>query len=281
MKVYLAVWVLCTIAAIVTAAPYNDTRLGRDNSKAQPQSSTPTAASKNQNDKPSAESIKADSYTPKWYTPLERPEWLTVIIATFALLVIGWQSWETRKAAEASQKSVETAAQNIELYISKERARLRIEMKPLAFPSQADPAYNTVDFNVAIYGPTDAFVTESLCVAYFYPWQVIDNPDLANLAMLPIHSLTSVIRANSPPIECYAFLNIDASSTNDNVTIAEIKAKRLAVGIRGFIKYRDVFGRDRETAFRYVWRYSDAMYGLGEEFGDWIKRGNLEENRET
>jgi hypothetical protein len=151
-------------------------------------------------------------------------------------------------------------------------------MKPLVFPPNPDSFYS-VNFKVSIHGPTDAFITESSCAAYFYPWEVINRPDLADLAMFPIHPLPAVIPANSPPVDCYAFLSI--GNAPYNVIVAEIKAKKLFVGIRGFIKYKDVFGKDRETAFRYLWQYTDLIYGLGEEFGDWTKRGNPEENRET
>jgi hypothetical protein len=274
MRVYLAVWALCLIAVIMTCEPNNSTSFPQSNSQTQAQDGTTTIEANQKNYKTAYESSKSDTHSPNWYAPLERPEWDAVVVAIGALLLIGWQSWETRKAAQASQK-------NTELYISKERARLRVDIKPLTFPSQTDPAYNMVDFTVSIYGPTDAFVTESSCAAYFYSSHVIDTPDIADLSMFPIHSLPSAIKANSPPIECYAFLNIAVTGeTNDNVIIAEIKAKHFAVGIRGWIKYRDVFGRDRETTFRHVWQYTDVKYGLG-EFGDWIKRGKPEENRES
>lgn len=57
----------------------------------------------------------------EWYTALEQPEWLTLIVAVFALGIIAWQSWETRKAAQASNKSVDAA-------IRSERARVMPEL---------------------------------------------------------------------------------------------------------------------------------------------------------
>jgi hypothetical protein len=179
--------------------------------------------------------------------------------------------------AKAAKKVAETSAKNIELYIGKERARLRIELKPLVFP--AKPEYShSVDFTVSIHGPSDAFITESLCTAYYFPPQVIAQPDLAVSVMMPINPLPSVITANSPPVDCYAFLGFNDASYK--VIVDEIKAKNFIVGIRGFIKYKDVFGGERETAFRYVWQYTDVMYGLGEQYGGWVQQ-NPDENRET
>jgi hypothetical protein len=273
MRVYIAVFALCIIAAIMASEPYSSPRTEQNTESAQ-ESREGAVTVTEQPPKTGNSEQKAQNDPPEWYTAFERPEWAAVVVALIGLGIIGWQSWETKKAAQATEK-------NTELYINKERARLRVDIRPLTFPSQTDPAYNMVEFTVSIYGPTDAFVTESSCAAYFFPWQVIDNPDIADLSMFPIHSLPSAIKANSPPIECYAFLNIAVTgSANDNVLIAEIKARNFAVGIRGWIKYRDVFGRDRETTFRHVWQYTDVKYGLG-EFGDWIKRGKPEENRET
>lgn len=184
------------------------------------------------------------------------------------------------RSVAATEKSAVTAKENIELYISKERARLRVEMKPLVLPPKPDPAY-TVNFTVNIYGPTAAFITESLCVAYIFPMEVIDNPELGVAVMFPIHPLPTVIPANSPPLDCYAFLSL--ISSDEKFFISEVKARRFFVGIRGFVKYKDVFDRERVTAFRYVWKYHEAMDSPGEEqeYGDWIKRGKPEENQET
>lgn len=184
------------------------------------------------------------------------------------------------RSVAATEKSADTAKENIELYISKERARLRVEMKPLVLPPKPDPAY-TVNFTVSIHGPTAAFITESLCVAYIFPCEVIDDPELGVAVMFPINPLPTVVPANSPPQGCYAFLSLNDSA--EKFLIPEAKAGRLFIGIRGFIKYKDVFDRERLTAFRYVWKYAEGMYGLGEEqeYGDWVKRGKPEENQET
>ena len=184
----------------------------------------------------------------------------------------------TLKAAIAAKESADATRESVEMFISKERARLRIDLKPLVLPPKPEPAY-TVDFTVSIHGPTAAFINESSCVAYIFPWEVVDEPELGVAIMFAIHPLPSVIPANSPPLDCYAFLSLNSS---DKVLIDEAKAGRSFIGIRGFIKYKDVFDRERITAFRYIWKYAEAMHGLGEEEdGDWVQRGKPEENQET
>ncbi len=186
------------------------------------------------------------------------------------------QSGILQESVQAARDAAEAAKQNTEMFISKERARLQVEMKPLVLPSESNAPYDTVDFTVSAYGQTDAFVTDSLCVAGVGPQEFINYPELWDRVMFPIHSLPSVVVANSAPRECSALIGKSGDS-GDDLLIQEVKAGRMFVCVRGFIKYKDVFDRERETAFRYVWRYSEAVA----DYGQWGKCGSPEENRET
>ncbi|MGB7133566.1 MAG: hypothetical protein WBD59_22330, partial [Candidatus Sulfotelmatobacter sp.] len=134
-------------------------------------------------------------------------------IATWALIVtlvgIFWQASVSGKAAKA-------AARNIKLYINKERARLRVEIKPLNLPAKPDPGY-AVDFTVNIYGQTDAFITDSRCVAAICPQQSINYPEPGDAVMFPIHALPPVVVAKTEPVSCWAYL----AAADDNFTITE------------------------------------------------------------
>jgi hypothetical protein len=190
----------------------------------------------------------------------------------------------SRAAANAAQDGVviakdsaEAARSSVEMFISKERARLRIELKPLLLTPKYGSAY-TVDFTVSIYGATPAFIVQTACVTYVLPLEAIESPQAGDAVIFPIFSLPPVIPASNPPQDRFAFLHLDEQ--NGSMLIAEIKAGRLFVGVRGFIKYRDVFDRNRETSFRYVWKYS-SIYGLGGDYGNWEKCGTKEENQDT
>jgi len=176
-------------------------------------------------------------------------------------------------AASASTNALATQ-DTVNLFINKERARLRVNMKPLRLEIE-DGESHTVDFAVSIDGATAAYITESRCVAYIMPLEVIQNPDLCEAVMFPMHSLPNVLVPNSSPSEDWALLELNED--HRGLFISEIKEGRMVVGIRGFIKYRDVFDRDRETRFRYVWK----PFGVGYEFGSWQESGAVDENRET
>jgi len=245
--------------------------------------------------------------TPHWYAS---PEWILVIVGSFTFIVIGWQAWATRIAAEATRvaavatqasaaavrtqvgvmerqtkatedaaiaakEGAEAASKNIEMFISKERARLKISQKPLDLSKEA-VAY-TVDFTVDNYGSSAANVVETGCVTYALPLQSISEPDVCSAVMFPMHSIPSIIPPNGPPSEQYAFLFAQ------DMVLNEVKSDRIFVGIRGFIKYRDTFDRERETRFRYVWKYHSLMptpTGTT-RWGNWEKCGSEEENKET
>ncbi len=64
------------------------------------------------------------------------------------------QSGILQESVQVARDAAEAAKQNTEMFINKERARLRIEMKPLVLPSESDTGYNTVDFTVCAYGQT-------------------------------------------------------------------------------------------------------------------------------
>ena len=64
--------------------------------------------------------------------------------------------------------------------------------------------------------------------------------------------------------------------------VNEIKLDRAFVTVWGFIKYKDVFDRDRETRFRRAWKFSDAIpIGVSHRPGKWEKCGSAEDNKET
>jgi hypothetical protein len=174
--------------------------------------------------------------------------------------------------AKAASDGAEAANKNVEMFISKERARLRIDLKPLDLKLKYDSTY-AVDFALNIHGTTAAYIVDHRCTAYLAPWEIVGEPEAATALMFPIYSLPNVIAPNTPPLEQYAFLHVDG--TED---LSEIKESRQFVGVRGFIKYKDVFDRERETRFRYVWKYS--LYGGGVS-GNWEKSGSEEDNLET
>jgi len=182
------------------------------------------------------------------------------------------------RSVAATEKNAAAAKENIELYISKERARLRVELKPLslgsAFELGTGPVY-VVNFTVTSHGPTAAYIGDTGCAAIVLPLEVICSEDAGAAIILSLTSLPSIIPPGTAPIDQMRSFHYGGKGKDDPI-LSEIKNSRLFVGIRGFIKYRDVFDREREIRFRYVWKYHE-----GQEYGDWVKCGKPEENHET
>jgi hypothetical protein len=174
--------------------------------------------------------------------------------------------------AIATQQAAEAANKNIEAFISRERARLLIEMKPLKFGGH----WGSIDFIVKNDGSTSAYILDSSCAAFVCNEGTINDPDLATSIMMRLTRLPKVIPASGLPVEEFAVW----SYKRDEPLEGEIKQNRLLVGIRGWIKYRDVFDRERQTTFRQVWKYAEFM-GTVYDWGEWHQGGIPDENRQT
>ncbi len=62
-------------------------------------------------------------------TPLERPEWWLVGVGIITCGFIAWQSWETKKAAQAAKKGAEAAFLNAKAVINSERAWVTVTIQ--------------------------------------------------------------------------------------------------------------------------------------------------------
>lgn len=202
------------------------------------------------------------------------PEWGLVIVGLVTLGFVAWQAYETRR-------SVQAAGNNMELFIDKERARLRIDFKDLTLKRDDNLPIYTIDFKVSVFGSTAAFVTDSKCAGYAFPQEFIAQEDTATSMMVSIQGLPKVIAAGSQPLHLFTIFQNDREGDSEMI-MNEIRADRYFVGVRGFIKYKDVFDRERETRFRYVWKYLPYSPPEGaERWGNWEKCGQDEDNRET
>jgi hypothetical protein len=176
--------------------------------------------------------------------------------------------------AVAAEVAANAAKDNIELLISKERARLVVDLDELDL-SPHQGIYE-VRFKISILGTTPALIVDTKCAAYIVSEDWVAHEETSDRVMLALRYVPSIIPANSAPIEEFAILTA-ASYEDSELLIGEVKASKLFVGIRGVIVYKDVFDRERKTSFRYVWRPS-LISGIG---GEWKKCGNPEENNAT
>lgn len=181
----------------------------------------------------------------------------------------------TREAAEAAAKNADAAAKNIEMFVSRERARLTIEMKPLTLKPQSG-SYD-VEFAIVLHGSTEAFISESACAAYFVFPKVTEDPESGKSILLPIMKLPKIMSPTNRNIESLTVWQWKP----DRDVISEIRGNKMHVGFRGWIKYKDVFDRERITKFRYTWKYFETVLGQVLDFGNWEASGTPDENMET
>lgn len=205
----------------------------------------------------SNQSPKADS--PKWYSD---SAWWLVIIGAATAFVIGWQSFETRRAAQASRDSVA-------LFRSKERAQLTIKVSShrwRADSSVVSPIHApNIQFRVTNFGSTHAFNVR-LLVSYLISSS--DSP--AALPSFQEIDISSTIRANfkdSQPV-----LHPTIKNSIDELGGLMGGTKFMQVAAR--LTYTDVFGEQRETRMRSICRNDGTR-------SQWTEHGEPSENDAT
>jgi hypothetical protein len=189
----------------------------------------------------------------------------------FAALTFGaiwFQAVKTADAAQAAQKSVTAALRAIEITMSKERARIRVDSVDLRLLANSISAHNahgesdTVRFRIYCAGATDAFVAES----YADIWQG-DRPTSPsrNRANLPIE-LPKVIKPDGEDI----WKNEPIDWLTDDLAQSSIPTgakKTFFIHFKAVIRYADVFQANArwEMESKYVW---EVTYH-GSETGGW------------
>jgi hypothetical protein len=187
---------------------------------------------------------------------------------------MGTQTAASAIASAAAMKSAEAAIQNVEVFVSKERARLRIEAEKLKLEPPVEYSIQEVWHTVANHGSTPAFVVDSGSIAYVSD---SDQPSEKQVLLPPLMGYESVILPNAKPLRKSTFFVGNKLTKAD---IAAIDDGKCFVHVHGFIKYKDAFDRERETRFKYVWQII-CRFEDGDNVGHWLRRGNEADNQET
>ena len=159
---------------------------------------------------------------------------------------------EAAKAnAEAARLNAEAAKEMLELIINKERARIRVELKKLDL-SVGGYLLSTVEYTVRLYGSTEARIIDSGAEAYVHSSA---EPSATKSSYVLPMALEQVFTPQSPVVDKFAFLSPAMKLEKGDVD--KINERKSFVHFRGFIKYKDVFERERETRFQYLWSVTD------------------------
>ncbi len=178
------------------------------------------------------------------------------------------------KSVALAEKNAETARQNIEMFVSRERAHLRVEVMPLEWPLPPGPA--KLKYKVTLHGATEAYITSSCARA-----EIIDSlepPDDAK--WWPAMSIPQVISPANRVVDGIVE-GIFPKMNLEQPDIDAIDAGKKFIHFRGFIRYEDVFGTERASRFLRVWEVSKVRNPDGTRSAHWGKRGSPKDNSET
>jgi hypothetical protein len=273
MKFSILVAILCS-AAIGLCSEQKDSPAKNETPAA---NSTPTPMPSNGDHKPADQTETAKGGSPHWYTS---SEWWLVIIAALTGFAIAYQAREmvktteiigkqvdlmkrqtdilveynkaTREAADAAGKSADIAKLSVDHMISKERARIRIEMDEVKLGDRGDRyAIDEVTFRLFCHGTTPAFIVERMGRV-----TVSDSPVPVKTVLHPIAGSLPDVVYPSPAAVITSTVIIHQHL--DDAKRDAIQQGKLILQFYGQIKYRDVFDNIRETRFRYLWRVSEV-----------------------
>jgi hypothetical protein len=189
---------------------------------------------------------------------------LLVLVGAITAGVIGWQSFETRRAANA-------AIRNIDILVDKERAKLTIQINNLVYQLVGAGGFPAtfVTGKIWNYGQSKAILLSAEIGA------AVDNSPKPNpkLDIAPIARIPDIITLDSRPDWQAAILPKQLTDA-DFQAVAEGK---MFVRFFALIKYRDIFNIERETSFYRVWKPFNGL----RDYGLWEKIGPPSANRET
>jgi hypothetical protein len=201
-----------------------------------------------------------------WHKLVTWPEGITAWAILFTLGAIIWQAVETRKAAIAARDSINT-------FISKERARLRIEVEPLNYEWPKEVSLGPpIDFKLCYNGTTEAFIkiSEVWC-------DISDSKEPCPGKISSILDIPKVITKDTVLKEQKAL--IWPSLSGD--TLQEVKDGKSFVHFYGFVRYTDVFDKERETGWYYPWSVEAHPYFPEITNSRWVRRKCAGYDQET
>jgi hypothetical protein len=196
---------------------------------------------------------------PKVYST---PEWVLVVVGLITCCVIGWQSWETRKSAQA-------AALNAEALINAERPWVMVQVEKLPGENAAKSVFQLNVFN---YGKTPAHIITCKgpkAEHYRVPEQ--------NLPIPPDYGTWGWNRRFLAPKDSFAIGQlIDPSSLIRQAIAAEWESEqkesdgRLTLVVYGLIEYSDGVS---PTLYKTAFCYRHSRDKLSEMGGSFIPFG--------
>lgn len=187
-------------------------------------------------------------------------DWSYLAFSGLLVIVGGLQVWLLYGTLRAIQRQAGIMADNIDLIINKERMRISVEVLPLILPAAKEGAeYEncSVSYIVRYSGATRAVIVASSAQAI-----VTDSPE-------PNYAQDGFAWSLSPEAVIEPFTSPGKQSISlyglSRLIVEMIENRKSFVHFFGYIKYRDFFERERETAFSYRWRPRAPYPAIGME----------------
>jgi len=227
----------------------------------------------------------ADWHLPGWYRAFGWPDGVTAWALILTLIVIAAQTRvaaipteATRKAADAALDSAKAANAQIQMMKDKERARLRLELRPFDPKDGASVGY-LVRGDVFITGSTQANVESTYLIASICRGKINDEVYRAPM------SIPRVMEANIIPIEVVTPLLRGAALVHrESDDIRDVLRNESDVYCFGCIRYGDLFGQmwEYRISKKFVFRSYGIPLADGSDLasGWWADHGAKDANGE-
>jgi hypothetical protein len=231
---------------------------GKQQPAAQQQPAPTAANAPNKQPNSDTNQPKPSGNPPAGNTPIERPQvwwhdsnWALVLIGLITAGVIGWQSWETRKAAEAGAESARAALLSAHASVNAERAQLLFVTKKLKGDRHGKAIF---EIWVKNFGKTPARLVG------WRPQNEVFVSDAKNLPIPPVYDglyaiegylipQGEILVASYDPFQPGHMVQRIAVSKTDNIGVHEVQAV-----VYGQVEYLDGITHDRQTS-RYCFRF--------------------------
>lgn len=249
---------ILAIAAIMTIGVAGQPNKAANPEKQDAKQGQPTvlpADSQNKQASGQADQTKPGSNPPAGNASIERshwwaqPDWWLIVIAGLTGVVIGWQSWETRK-------SVHAALLNIETLKTVERSRIHIEAATVDDEVRLEFIFTAVNHGRVPARLTYYFV-EALSLEKgagfplpYWPGTEEENARLDAIWIPPGHG-NGFQLPMEPDVTLYSKENIQKNAPEE---WERTKKGDVALFVYGLLRYRDdISPEEHETRFSYMW----------------------------
>ncbi|HLY98825.1 MAG TPA: hypothetical protein VKT33_07140 [Candidatus Angelobacter sp.] len=207
--------------------------------------------------------------------------WATIFGVAGGFIGIGvliWQTVVTRTAANAAKASADYASAAVEATMSKERARIRIEVAPLN-PQSGRGQSGSVIMNGSVctltnYGLTVSFIDEfsARCVKTDTEEMVMDYGKCRTL----IYGESIEQGSNSDRI----LVPLEPEPVLSDDDIMKIRNRKSFIHFYGVVKFRDIFDRKWITTIHVLWTMRWGVIISNTPTQWWEPIGPQDENQE-